>query len=240
MLETIKEAKKPSNSARPTSHPIMENQIVFPTTEMPNRRCFTLIELMVVIGIIAILASMLLPALGHAKREAQKIDCVNNLKQLGLAFASYGNDFANRLPYVPTTSPGVYWWDPLENYWKGARCQVSLSLHESRMKSAWGASEVIKLTYSDNYYVGPQAANGNLYRFEDSGKPSFTCLAGDGLWTETGPWWSAGFNRGHPGEHIHDNRTNILYFDIHVNSCKIQGTALVGYTPEASVFWNGK
>lgn len=63
-----------------------------------GKRCFSLIELLIVIAIVAILAGLLLPALNQARDKARSTGCINNLKQLGLAFFQYAGDHSDMLP----------------------------------------------------------------------------------------------------------------------------------------------
>jgi type II secretory pathway pseudopilin PulG len=71
-----------------------------------SRHGFTLVGLLVILAVIAILAAMLLPALASAKGKAQRINCVNNLKQCGLAFRIWEGDQSDRYPMGVSTNQG--------------------------------------------------------------------------------------------------------------------------------------
>ena len=93
----------------------------------PSRRGFTLIELLVVVGIIAILISLLLPALQRARRASQAAACLSNLRQIGIAYHMYANGEKGWLPYAvfpswgrpawyPAPQPFIHWYNALSPY----------------------------------------------------------------------------------------------------------------------------
>ena len=68
-------------------------------------RGFTLVELLVVMAVIAILAALLLPALGSAKANSKRIACISNLRQIGVAVRNYSTDYGGLIPYGPKAPP---------------------------------------------------------------------------------------------------------------------------------------
>src|SRR5215468_9450891 len=94
----------------------------------PIRSAFTLVELLVVIGIIAVLISILLPTLGRVRRQANTLKCASNMRQLSLAMLMYIQDNKGRFPASEFGSiAGIYpfgfsWCNELvrRNYIKGA------------------------------------------------------------------------------------------------------------------------
>ncbi|MDB5294423.1 MAG: putative major pilin subunit [Phycisphaerales bacterium] len=78
-----------------------------------RRGGFTLVELLVVIGIIALLISILLPSLGRAREQAKIIKCLSNIRQLGMAYQIYANQHKGKLPMHMLSPDGSasWFWD---------------------------------------------------------------------------------------------------------------------------------
>ena len=134
---------------------------------------FTLVGLLVVIAVIAILAAMLLPALAAAKKKAQRINCVNNLKQCGLAFRIWEGDNGDKYPMdVPAARGGTKEFDTGAGTFRHFQV-MSNELSTPRILICPADTRVVAANFirlknqNVSYFVGLEASDEFPRRFVD-------------------------------------------------------------------------
>jgi prepilin-type N-terminal cleavage/methylation domain-containing protein/prepilin-type processing-associated H-X9-DG protein len=212
------------------------------------KRRFTLIELLVVIAIIAILASLLLPTLREAMEAGRRTVCLGNLKQLGLAYYAYAEDWEDYLPkyyawnhswqqllgapylgmtgdYYPTAYNRIYYTTTVFT------CPTGATLYPDYTRS----------NYGQNDRLGP---GGPLPKLRSSTYPAKTMLCGDSRPRVGVTYWEGNLSGGVPTNYpmmIHRKGTDCLFFDGHAEWRKNEDYPTgATYTVPFNQFWYGR
>jgi len=205
-----------------------------------NNNGFTLIELLVVIGMIAILMGILLPSRNSTRRQAKKIACMSNMRQMGVALQAYLIDSENRLPpsSCHLSDPNQYWLKILTGYTGEKllfRCPSDeaknfvnwdLPLNEQPDDSRWSSFAVNGLldprcTYNRGRYNNVINIKQSMYCIYVSESPS-SWIKYDHVHPET--WGSLDQAKGQIAWNRHNGTSNYLFVDGHAENLKIEQT----------------
>lgn len=166
---------------------------------MKNKSAFTLIELLVVVAIIAVLISILLPALNTAREKSRQVHCMGNVRQMGLAFLMYARDWNGRIPKVYFDSSQTWYHKILpyvNNNFNLFNC-ITMGSDGSVFAKGWLNNNPNTYTYWKNYNNtmqygmnallsaegnDPQLFNSFCPRLEAITNASQVLVVGDSSW----------------------------------------------------------
>jgi prepilin-type N-terminal cleavage/methylation domain-containing protein/prepilin-type processing-associated H-X9-DG protein len=201
---------------------------------------FTLIELLVVVSIISLLTAILFPVFARARENARRSSCMSNLKQMGLAFMQYTQDYDEQLPKEYTSTAPHYWMQTLQPYIKSDQIFNCPSANYSYINSNGSNSSYV--SYGYNHYLSgalssaagvniaaiPQVAitplvvDGSYY----VAGPDNTCQASTSSVAKTDAGWCGGtstsfpYNNDNPPMPRHLDTFNMVFVDGHAKSQK--------------------
>ena len=231
---------------------------------MQHKNAFTLIELLVVISIIAILIGILLPALSSARKNAQRLACMSNLRQMGIALTTYTTDHKGWLPaaephdrqcphpmhwfmnrdLIPRFGMTLQYDD--NNQLLGPADNASILICPSDPTPNTLTDRITPLPYKLSYIMngtfgcGGRPTHNHYRHIEEFKQPSNTHAITDGH----GKVGSEGIGlyRSCPTEnfrHRHNENLNVLYLDAHVSSMNKHDLPL-GWSKKYDVFWSSR